>query len=142
MKILLGVLLALGCCLGVSKGQAANPCNSFPANYASGTITAGGNTQLIAAPTTGQAIRICAYTITVSQPASAVTWGLVSGSGTACATNTVNVTPALPGIASSLMSAHDAFPGFVLSLPVNNALCLSLGGTVTAATVQVLYVLL
>ncbi len=138
MKRLFFLLLLAAPCFGQSN-QACN--NSL--NYASGTLTA--STQLIGAPASspgivGQAIHICSYTIQVSQTAPAVNWGLVSGTGAACATGQALVTPAYLGYASVQQSIGQVYgSGSTINLPASAALCLNLSGAPSGAVVHITY---
>jgi hypothetical protein len=105
--------------------------------YASASLTA--STQLVAAPASGS-IRVCAVTIQIAQTSSAVTFGLTSGTGAACAAGNALVTPAFLGQASTYQSWGQVYGDTsAIRLPPQKALCLSLGGAPTGAVVMVIY---
>jgi hypothetical protein len=131
-KLLRWLLVPLVCatCFAQSNGVQ---------NYSSATLTA--STQLVAAPSgTGVQIHILTFTIQIVQGSSAVSWGLVSGTGSACATGQALVTPAYIGVASVPQSISQNYgPGTTINLPANTALCLNLSGAPTGAVVNVTY---
>lgn len=135
LLILFAVLL---CASGVMHAQNAAECG-FNVPVSSATITAAGSTQIMAAPTRGS-IRVCAWTIQVQQGATAANFGLIAGTGAACATNPTLVTPAFLGTASTTQSAGQVYtPPVVMALPAQSALCLNLSSAPTGAVVHVLY---
>lgn len=147
-KFLMVSILALLFCSVEKINAQTNPCLNAQV-YNSVSITTSGSTQLIAAPANAQfpywSIRICAYTIAITETATPATWGLTYGTGTNCGTGNAKVTPQWPGVASAFLSDGRVYGGGstgpILSLPAGTALCLTLGGAVTSATVQVLYVI-
>lgn len=124
--------------LAVLSGTVAfAQANNGTVNYASGTLTA--STQLIAPPASPRQIHIIAYDIQVSQSSTAVNWGLVSGTGSACATNQTLVTPSYIGYASVQQSIGQVYQATTINLPAGTALCLNLSGTPTGAVVHIVY---
>jgi hypothetical protein len=124
-------------CTQRAAAQTSFGCN-HSTNYASASLTA--STQLIAVPTNipGLAIHICSYTVLVSQGSTAVTFGLVSGTGTACATGNALVTPLYPGIASSGQQVSEVYDADgALNIPAGTNLCLQLSGAPTGAVVHI-----
>ena len=138
-RIALIFTLLFGCAFAAHAQQSSACVNSI--NYASPVVTAAGSTQIIAPPTgTNQRVHVCYVTLYVSQGVAPSTWGLTSGTGTACSVGTAQVTPQNPGIASTAQTISQVYgSGVSLGLPRNTGLCLSLGGAVTGATVWVGY---
>lgn len=107
--------------------------------YSSATLTS--TTQLLAAPGNNafgspQKINIVGFTIQIQQNASPVNWGLISGTGSNCATNTKLVTPAYLGYASIQQSIGQSYS---VSLPTGVALCFYVSGVPIGAVVNVAY---
>jgi hypothetical protein len=118
--------------------------------------TATANTQLIAAPAAnttvtyingtpttvskGKAVHICNMTIVVKQAVGAANFGLISGTGTVCATGTANLTPQYLGTASVVEKVQEHFNADgALVAPAGKAVCLKLSATPTDAQVLITY---
>lgn len=139
MKKLLLVLLLL--CAPMLKAQTGDSCSSS-LNYASGNLTT--TTLLVPAPQSYgkvfRSIHICSVSVYVVQSGTPINWSLVSGQGSVCSTGIKQVTPLITGVASSAQSMGSVYgQNNTLNLPAYTALCLSLSGTPTAASVQVTY---
>lgn len=136
MKLL--VFLIILCAPLLAQRQGPYDCTQ---SYSSNVITASGATQLVAAPAANQHIRICYVSIFVVQPASAANFGLVSGTGSNCATGQSNLTPQWTGVQSALSQNYiKSVPfGSAWFVPYQNAVCLNLSATVTSAQVEILY---
>jgi hypothetical protein len=120
------------------------------------SITASGATQIIAIPTqvappifiNGTAtvnpakprIAICAVQIMVQQAGTAADYGLVTGTGTNCATGQVNLTPQWFGTAS-VKETRDFLNGGTAPLvtPPGTAVCLKLSNAPTGAKILIFY---
>lgn len=105
-------------------------------SYSSATLT--GSAQLIAAPPAGRSIYIQAFTIQIQQSASPVTWGLSSGTGSACGTGNTLVTPQYLGYASIQQSLGATYNSPIV-VSTAKALCFTTSGTPTGAVVHVVY---
>lgn len=140
LRFVLASLLALavaGCASTPAFAQTQNTCNNSQ-NFASATVTA--NTQLIAVPTniSGLAIHICSYVLQVSQSATPVTFGLVSGTGSVCATNQALVTPLYLGSTSLVQLVFENYDaGGPLNVAAGQNVCLKLSGAPTGAVVHI-----
>lgn len=109
--------------------------------YASGTITASGNTLLVTNNRLPSgSIKICSYTTQVRTSTSAASFQLVSGTGTNCGTNTTSVQPAIYVPASderSIGAQLGPLPQY--NLPSGYDLCLAVSAAVSSAVVGVTY---
>jgi hypothetical protein len=104
----------------------------------SGTITGSGATQII--PVQTGLIRICQIIVQVVQTATPANFGVVSGSGTNCATNQGAVSAMWTGVASAIQGYTKNVPyGSVLFVANNNGVCLNLSAAVTGAQIEILY---
>lgn len=103
------------------------------------TTTSSGTTAILAADQ--RSIRICNVYIQVVQPGSApANFGLVSGTGLACATGQANVTGQWLGVANSTQSfTQVTAPNVATFVGGGNGLCLKLSTAPTGAVVQVTY---
>jgi len=123
--------------------QAQFTCSNAQSLTLTGT-TAAGSLQLIAAPAFGGPanIFICSYTIQVTQTATPATFYLSSGTGTNCGTGNAPLTAPATGSASSSPSIGGVFTSDgAIKVPANNAVCLTLGGTMAASSVNIRYIL-
>jgi hypothetical protein len=73
----------------------------------------------------GQKVRVCGYEIQGSTTATATTLKLVYGTGTACATGAVQLTPAwnMPASSTALPMAAGTGAGELFATAAGNALC-------------------
>jgi hypothetical protein len=129
--------LAAAGCAQTAAAQTQNTCNNAQI-YASATLTA--NTQVITVPTniSGLAVHICSYALQISQTSTAVTFGLVSGTGSVCATGQALVTPKYLGATSAVQLVAESFSaGSALNVPAGQNVCLVLSGTPTGAVVRI-----
>ena len=143
-RILFAALLFLAQLAVPHAGHAQCPNPKIYASPAS--VTTSGSTQLVAAPgldpdtsTHLLAIHICAVTIQVVQGTTASNFGLIAGTGSACAVSTSLITPAFLGSASAVQSFGQAYTNAPIVLPVGTALCLNLSAAPTGAVVHVQY---
>jgi hypothetical protein len=121
------------------------------------TITASGTTEIIPVPTgitipiyngagtsVGSAstpkIIICSAQIQVNQAVGAADFGLVTGTGTACATGQANLTPQWQGTASVKERVDFLYgSGAPLIAPAGKAVCLKLSAAPTGARILLTY---
>lgn len=129
-------LLAILLIFGISIPAHANTCakNVISAAFTSGT------TQVIAAPTNGQYIHICAIFTQVVQGSGAADFGFVAGTGVNCASTVTFISPQWSGVASSVQGYTVQLPSdTTIDVPANNALCFRVSATPTNSQVQLLY---
>jgi hypothetical protein len=122
--ILLGLLGSLWACTAQAQMGPPNPTLCNQTATFSGVAT---NTQLVAA-VTGKIIYVCGWHITNS--AASGTFLFTTGQGVLCATNTVNVTPALTVTSTAPSSDHIEFAAWSAPLtstnpPVPSAVCVT-----------------
>lgn len=104
----------------------------------SSIITGTSSASIISTQT--KSIRICKIIFNVVQGASASNFSLISGTGSACGTGTVQVTLIFTGVASSTQVYDVGFDQTIgLQVGPNVGLCISYSGTPSSATAQVIY---
>lgn len=85
-------------------------------------------------------IRICKIIFNVVQGSSPSNFSLITGTGSVCGTNTTQLTLVFTGVASSTQIYDVGFDSTTgVQYPSGVSLCLSLSGTPTSSTVQVIY---
>lgn len=160
MRILRSVftsLFLLSLLLGASAFGQGIPAATCPLHAGQTlTITASGTTEIVAVPSQTSVpifingvstvnpakpkVVICSVQIQVNQAAGAADYGLVQGTGTACATGQTNLTPQWQGTAS-VKETKDFLYGASAPLVAGsgNAVCLKLSAAPTGARVLVTY---
>ena len=122
-----------------AQSRVGTSCN-YSLSVSTPTLLA--TSQIIAAPAVSQAIHICSVTLQVQQGQSAVNWGLISGTGSACSVNQQAVTPMFLGTASQQQSIGQLYgANNALNLPAGAALCFALSGAPSGAVALITYAL-
>jgi hypothetical protein len=136
-SILTALCFAAG--LLAQPGPVAN--SGCTKQYVASTITSSGATQLIGLPSSPiNYTRICAVDLQVIQGSTAANFGLVSGTGSACATNQNSLTAAWQGVAGAIQTYSRTVPVNVgWFVPAGQALCLNLSSAPTNAAVTIWY---
>ena len=104
------------------------------------STTSSGLTEIVPL-SAGKKVRICAAYVNVVQPgASPGDFGLATGTGTACATGTANLTQQWQGTAGAIQGFTQQTPdGVIFEGPSGAAVCLKMSAAPTSAKAQVLY---
>jgi hypothetical protein len=129
---LLSIALALLGCSAIASAQApVCPLNTIVSGTASAVVI----------PINAKTIRICKVVFNVVQSATPINFSLISGTGSVCGTGTAQVTQIYTGVASSTQAYDQSVDGTVawIAGAAGSAVCVSLSGAPTGASVQVFY---
>lgn len=124
-RLLLSVLLAIGTA-PVVYAQ-VGPANQIPCDKTA-TFTGGGAAAIVITHNSTANISVCGWHIT-STSSTTTTFQITTGSGSACGTGTVNITPALNVTITAPSADHIDYAAW--SAGLNNDVCVNAPATVT-----------